>query len=105
MRGGSSTSKGQPTSSVLGSNRRREEINVGIHVDDEDLPLEPRQLVDSQLRNVVVSPNGDLALNFSDAQVNVRADPKYESWQIHGARGEIVVCKPSGDLAVWGPWV
>jgi hypothetical protein len=81
------------------------EIEVGIHLDDKDLPESLKQLEGKKLDGVMVSAGGDLALNFADAQVSVQADPRYESWQIHGPRGEIVVCMPGGELAIWGPRV
>ncbi len=78
-----------------------EEIKVRTHVEDEDLPEALKQLVGKQLRNVIVSAQGDLALNFADAQVSVQADPRHESWQFHGPNGEMGVCMPGGELAIW----
>ena len=27
----------------------------------------------------------------------------HEAWQIYGPSGEIIVCMPGGELAIWGP--
>ncbi len=51
-----------------------------------------------------VSPMlGDLTIRSAVAQIDVSADDGSEAWQIYGPSGEIIVCMPGGELAIWGP--
>ncbi|WP_367652507.1 DUF6188 family protein [Intrasporangium sp.] len=69
----------------------------------EDLPAELERLVGQQISSVLVSETGDLAINIGHAQLSVAAGEDYEAWEMGGPHGEIILCKPGGDLAVWGP--
>ena len=56
------------------------------------------------IRALPVSPAGDLSVTFDDtSQLSVKAAAEYEAWQLSGPRGEMVVCMPGGELAIWGP--
>jgi hypothetical protein len=44
-------------------------------------------LVGGTIRSVVVSDEGDLAINIDDAQVSVRRDPVMRPWVIYGPEG------------------
>lgn len=45
---------------------------------------------------------GTLTLNFDDgARIVVRPDDDHESWTVTGPEGLLIVCMPSGELAVW----
>lgn len=54
---------------------------------------------------VSVSDAGDLTIRSAVAQIDVSADDGFEAWQIYGPSGEIIVCMPGGELAIWGPRV
>lgn len=69
----------------------------------EDTPPELRRLIGASITDVTVSGDGDLAIRTSDGHLSVRAQGGFEAWQMHGPRGEIIVCMPGGELAVWGP--
>ena len=67
----------------------------------EELPEALAALVGAEIREVLVSREGHLAVNFADAQLSVRAADDYEAWQITGPAGERIVCMPGGELASW----
>ena len=47
---------------------------------------------------------GRIEVRFIDGSVlKAASDPKYESWEITGADGLLIVCTPGGKLAVWLP--
>lgn len=56
----------------------------------EDGTVPPQMLLDlvgGAIRSVVVSEEGDLAINIDDAQVSVRRDPEMRPWVIYGPGG------------------
>ncbi len=69
----------------------------------EDVPEDLKRLIGQQIMSVLVSPEGDLAVKIGDTQLSVRAAYDYEAWEIDGPNGEMVICKPGGQLAIWGP--
>jgi hypothetical protein len=69
----------------------------------QEPPAELQALVDAQITDVLVSPEGHLAINVGSTQLSVRASEMYESWQIYGPKGEMLVCTPGGELEEWGP--
>jgi hypothetical protein len=71
----------------------------------ENVPPELKRLVGERISSVLVSKGGDLAINVGDTQLSVRADPNYEAWEMGGPKGEIILCRPGGELVTWGPRV
>lgn len=71
----------------------------------EDVPAELKRLIGQQISSVLVSTAGDLAINVGDTQLSVRAHPDYEAWEMGGPKGEIILCRPGGELITWGPRV
>ncbi len=69
----------------------------------EDVPDELKRLLGQEITSVLVSPDGDLAVNIGDTQLSVRAGDDYEAWEVDGPKGEIVISMPGGELAIWGP--
>ena len=78
-----------------------------VHVDNTgpDTPLPPllENIAGQEIRDVRVSESGDLAVVLESVVVVTRSDPNYESWQVYGPEGEILVCGPGGRLTTWGP--
>ena len=77
-----------------------------------DMSTSPQSLSDellglkgSTLEAVNVSDAGDRTIRFAVAQIDVSADDGFEAWQIYGPSGEIIVCMPGGELALWVPRV
>lgn len=70
-----------------------------------DEPIEsPPQLaflVGKQITEVIVAPEGHLAINVEGAQLSLRADPRYEAWRLHGPRGEMILCGVDGEMSTW----
>ncbi|HEX5018716.1 MAG TPA: DUF6188 family protein [Actinomycetes bacterium] len=63
------------------------------------LPLNLRELT-----SVQVATDGTLVLAFGAATLTVPPAPMYESWQVRGPDGLLIVCSPGGDyVAVWKP--
>ncbi|MEO8262125.1 MAG: DUF6188 family protein [Pseudolysinimonas sp.] len=61
------------------------------------LPLRLRRVSSAQ-----VQPDGTLTIGMEDGVLSVPAHPLYESWQVAGPRGVLVVCPPSASyIAVW----
>lgn len=79
------------------------EIPPVFHVDPIESPPELAFLVGRQITSVVVAPGGHLAINADDAQLSVRADPRYEAWRLHGPRGQMLLCGVEGKMTSWGP--
>ncbi|WP_301486546.1 DUF6188 family protein [Intrasporangium sp.] len=69
----------------------------------DDLPDELVDLVGQQISSVLVSEQGDLAISIGDTQLSTRAGADHEAWEIGGPKGVLIVCKPGGHLAIWGP--
>ncbi|WP_076260432.1 DUF6188 family protein [Intrasporangium flavum] len=67
------------------------------------LPDDLRWLFGARITKVEVAVAGDLIVGFADRHLKCAADPDYESWQLYGPRGEIIVCGPGGRLTEWGP--
>jgi hypothetical protein len=44
-----------------------------------------------------------LGVQLGDRQLPVRADDRYEAWQIAGPDGELLVCTPGGELVHFPP--
>ncbi len=60
--------------------------------------------VGKTIRALQVSAVGDLSVTFDDtSQLSVKAAAENEAWQLSGPRGEMAVCMPGGELAIWGP--
>jgi hypothetical protein len=56
------------------------------------------------LTSASVDPGATLLLAFADGTtITVRADPRYEAWQVNCPGDFLMVCAPgtSGELAVW----
>lgn len=68
-------------------------------------PPELAFFVGKQIVSVVVAPEGHLAINVDDAQLSLRADPRYEAWRLHGPRGEMLLCGVDGEMTSWSPRV
>lgn len=72
-----------------------------VEVDVEQQPLPPALagLEGETIRQVLVSKSGDLSIQLADRHLTVRADPKYEAWQLMGPKGEMLICMPGGEIA------
>ncbi|WP_207555822.1 DUF6188 family protein [Intrasporangium flavum] len=81
--------------------------HVAEHVDttaQEDQPPESvRALIGRKITGLSVSDRGDLTLSLDDFVIECPVGVDYESWQLNGPRGEIIVCGPGGRLTEWGP--
>lgn len=77
-----------------------------VHVDKAGpgtrVPPMLQSISGQEIRDVRVSESGDLAVVLEASVVVARADPNYESWQVYGPEGEIIVCGPGGHLTTWG---
>ncbi|MFI1395912.1 DUF6188 family protein [Streptomyces sp. NPDC020681] len=59
-------------------------------------------LFGAKVVSAVAFKTGTLRLAFDNGlQLNCRADPSFEAWQVTGPRGWRFVSLPGGDLAVW----
>jgi hypothetical protein len=69
----------------------------------EQVPEELQAWADAEITEVLVSPEGHLAITVGTTQLSARAREIYEAWQIYGPKGEMLVCGPGGELDEWGP--
>jgi hypothetical protein len=71
--------------------------------DDDGLALAP--ILSVRRRNVaqgVAFKNGRLVLDIDDgSRIEVPAAHRYESWNLTGPGGLLVVSTPGGDLSIW----
>ena len=78
-----------------------------VVLDTEVASLEPiaeaKPLLGSSITGASASPTGDLEITLDAGRLLVRAGESYEAWQLDGPHGELVICMPGGELAVWGP--
>lgn len=66
-------------------------------------PEDLRWLIGARIVSVEVAQGGDLIVEFEHRRMRCAADADYESWQVYGPKGEIIVCGPGGRLTEWGP--
>ena len=80
-------------------------VEIDTTLCQDELTDAVRPLLGQAIIGTVVSSSGDLTITLSHAQVEVQAGDDHEAWQIYGPSGEIIVCMPGGELAIWGPRV
>lgn len=86
------------------------EFNAGsMKIRIRGTPYDPemerlRTVVDATVISAVALGNGKLSIAFDGGQtLTCDADESFESWQINGPDGFLVVSMPAGDgLAIWG---
>ena len=76
----------------------------GVEVEPDELPSPALdRLVGDTVRAAGVRDTGELTIAFgSGRELVVSVDADYESWNVTGPDGLLVVCLPGGGLAVWG---
>jgi Family of unknown function (DUF6188) len=53
---------------------------------------------------VAVNEEGSLAVELAGrSRIEVPVSQDFEAWQWRQDDGSLVVCKPGGDLSIWGP--
>ncbi len=87
---------------VYVTHRGQAPVHIDKHQSVEVPPKVLGDLLGQEVTGVLLSPANDLAINLSDAQVSCRVNLNIESWNVNGPHGEMVVCMPGGELAVWG---
>lgn len=60
-------------------------------------------LLGGDVTEAAVSDTDELAVTISGTTVRCGSAPEYEAWTFNGPAAELVVCMPSGGLAIWGP--
>lgn len=78
-------------------------VEVVVDLPDSPLPPQLSGLVGSTITQLLVTENGDLALQLGDQQLVARAAADYEAWQIAGFDGELLICRPGGELTHFSP--
>ena len=81
----------------------RSPVEIDTTLCQDELTDEVRPLLGQAITKAAVSTTGDLAITLNHAQLEVKAGDDHEAWQLSGPDGEMVVCMPGGELAVWGP--
>ena len=79
-----------------------EEVPRIYDCDPVESPPQLAFLIGKRIAGVVVAEDGHLAINVDDAQLSLRADPRYEAWQLHGPKGELLLCGVDGEMTTWG---
>ena len=60
-------------------------------------------LLGGDVTDAAVSDTDELVVAISGITVRCGSTADYEAWPVNGPAGELVVCMPSGGLAIWGP--
>ncbi len=61
-------------------------------------------LVGRIVRRALGQKDGTLDMGFTDgSRLMVPVDPRYEAWELSSTDGFMVVSRPGGGLAIWGP--
>lgn len=81
--------------------RATEEVHRIYDCDPVESPPQLAVLMGKEVTGVVVAPEGHLAINVDDAQLSLRADPRYEAWTLHGPKGEMLLCGVDGEMTSW----
>lgn len=81
--------------------RAPEEIEVDVA--ESPLPEQLAGVVGATVSQLLVAEDGHLGVQLDDRQLSVRADDRYEAWQVAGPDGELLICKPGGELAYFPP--
>lgn len=74
-----------------------------VDVADSPLPPELDGMVGLTITQLLVAEEGHLGLQVGNRQLTVRADDRYEAWQIAGHDGERLICTPGGELTYFPP--
>lgn len=82
--------------------------DAGAELDGEFLSGEAAAallpLISREVAAANVAPDGTLTLVLGEATLTVRPHQMYESWQVRGPDGLLIVCSPGGEyVAVWEP--
>lgn len=102
---------------VFHENKFHTEVRIGGHMEIEhngqSLSLsgeKPNQagqaciLMGRTVDAAIGHKDGSLNINFTDGSiVTVPVDPHYEAWEASAHDGFMVVSRPGGGLAIWGP--
>jgi hypothetical protein len=61
-------------------------------------------LVFEDVASAAILADGTFSLGFAEGLVSIAPHPMYESWQVTGPSGMLIVCPPSADyISVWTP--
>ncbi len=88
---------------VLVTSPGRTPEEVVVDVEPSPVPPALQGLEGQTVSSLLVSREGHLGLTAGDRQLSVRADPRYEAWQLAGHDGERLICMPGGELAHFPP--
>jgi hypothetical protein len=72
-----------------------------ISVADTKTLVEILAILHKQLRDIKMYKTGQLELHIDKFEIIVEPDEKYETWNLTSDNGLLVVCIPSGKLAIW----
>ena len=72
-------------------------VSVRMSEVPETLPPEIAALIGQRVDSIGWSEDGDLTIVLERSRLHARPTPKYESWQLYGPGGYMVVCGPSGE--------
>ena len=62
-----------------------------------------RKMVGETIGRVHIEGAGELNIELTAGiRIIVPSNERYESWQILGDKGDLIVCMPGGELGVWG---
>ena len=81
----------------------RSPVEIDTTLCQDELTDEVRPLLGQTITGAEVSSAGNLTITLNQTLLQVEAGDDHEAWQIYGPSGEIIVCMPGGELAIWGP--
>ena len=72
-------------------------------VAESPLPDALEGVAGQAITQLLVAREGHLGVQLADRQISVRADENYEAWHVTGPDGELLICRPGGELTHFSP--
>ncbi|GAA1463262.1 DUF6188 family protein [Williamsia maris] len=67
-----------------------------------EFSLESSIFKGAKITDAQYDESGSLSISLDNgSEISVAPDEVYESWQVAGPSGSLIVCMPSGDIAIW----
>lgn len=76
-------------------------VEIDTTLFQEELSEEVKPLLGATISAITTTERGDLLVTMDGMELRVEAGRDHEAWQVYGPDGEMYVCMPGGELAIW----